>query len=198
MAGPADGRQASPTNPDKLISRFAAGTRRSRFIYGLHRTSRPNPLAQRVLTPTTQKAPELHFGPRYVAPAQRGPCSTSPAVCMPGHYRGFRPARPPWTVNPARAPALTRTPACGRIIGCAAGTACRSSDASVLTFLMTAVEPEQPSYLSHSDAAAAPVDSFPCRQTLIVSHRPQRLPSPPLSVPDSSIAFTKRGQHRDR
>jgi hypothetical protein len=24
------------------------------------------------------------------------------------------------------------------------------------------------------------------------------LPSPPLSVPDESIAFTERGQHRDR
>jgi hypothetical protein len=29
-------------------------------------------------------------------------------------------------------------------------------------------------------------------------HRPQSLPSPPLSVPDQSIAFTQRGQHRDR
>ena len=79
-----------------------------------------------------------------------------------------------------------------------ASPACRSSDASVLTALMTAVEPQQPGYLSHSDAAAAPVDRFPQRQTLILGHRPQRLPSAPLSVPDQSIAFTERGQHRDR
>ena len=44
------------------------------------------------------------------------------------------------------------------------GPACRSSDASVLTALMTAVEPQQPGYLSHSDAAAAPVDRLPQRQ----------------------------------
>jgi hypothetical protein len=63
---------------------------------------------------------------------------------------------------------------------------------------MIAVEPQQPGYLSHSEAAAAPLDRFPYRQTLIVTHRPQRLPSPPLSVPDQSITFTKRGQHDDR
>jgi hypothetical protein len=63
---------------------------------------------------------------------------------------------------------------------------------------MSVVEPQQSGYLSHSDAAAAPVDSFPYRQTLVVSHRPQRLASPPLSIPDQSIAFTKCGQHRDR
>ena len=73
-----------------------------------------------------------------------------------------------------------------------------SSDPSVSTALMTAVEPQQPGYLSHSDAAAAPVDRFPQRQTLMVSHRPQRLPSPLLSVPDQSIPFTKCGQHCDR
>jgi hypothetical protein len=67
----------------------------------------------------------------------------------------------------------------------------------VLTALMTALEPQQPGYLSHSDAAAAPVDRFPYRQTLIVGHRPQCLPSAPLRVPDESIAFGKRGQHRD-
>jgi hypothetical protein len=33
---------------------------------------------------------------------------------------------------------------------------------------------------------------------LVVGHRPQRLPSALLSVADESIAFTKRGQHRDR
>jgi hypothetical protein len=65
-----------------------------------------------------------------------------------------------------------------------AGPACRSSDASVLTALMSAVEPQQPGYLSPRDAAAAPLDRFPQRQTLIVSHRPQRLPSALLSVPD--------------
>jgi hypothetical protein len=59
-----------------------------------------------------------------------------------------------------------------------------SSDPSVSTALMTAIEAQQPGYLSHSDAAAAPLDRFPQRQTLIVSHRPQRLPSALLSVPD--------------
>jgi hypothetical protein len=63
---------------------------------------------------------------------------------------------------------------------------------------MTAVETQQPGYLSHGDAAAAPVDRFPQRQTLIVSHRPQRLPSALLSVPNQGIAFSKRGQHCDR
>ena len=63
---------------------------------------------------------------------------------------------------------------------------------------MTAVEAEQPGYRSHSDAAAAPVERFPHRQTLVVSHRPQRLPGPPLSIADQSIAFTECGQHRDR
>ena len=68
-----------------------------------------------------------------------------------------------------------------------------------LTALMTAVEPQQPCYLSHIDAtAAAPVDGVPYRQTLIVGHHPQRLPGAPLSVPDQSIAFTECGQHRDR
>jgi hypothetical protein len=62
---------------------------------------------------------------------------------------------------------------------------------------MSVVEPQQPSYLTHSDAAAAPVEHFPHRQTLIVSHSPQSLPSPPLSGPDQSIALTKRGQHRN-
>ena len=73
-----------------------------------------------------------------------------------------------------------------------------SSDSSVSTAQMSVVEPQQPGYLSHSDAAAAPIDRFPHRQTLIVSHRPQHLPSPPLSIPDQSIAFTECGQHRDR
>jgi len=63
---------------------------------------------------------------------------------------------------------------------------------------MSVVEPQQPGYLSHSDAAAAPVERFPQRQTLVVSHRPQRLPGSPLSIPDQSIAFTECGQHRDR
>jgi hypothetical protein len=64
------------------------------------------------------------------------------------------------------------------------GPACRSSDASVLTARVTALEPQQPGYLSHSDAAATPVDRFPYGQTLIFGHCPQRLPNPPLSVPD--------------
>jgi len=63
---------------------------------------------------------------------------------------------------------------------------------------MTALEPQQPGYLSHSDAAAAPLDGFTQRKTLVIGHPPQRLTSAPLSVPDEGIAFTKRGQHRDR
>jgi len=63
---------------------------------------------------------------------------------------------------------------------------------------MTAVEAQQPGYLSHSDAAAAPVDRLPQRQTLIVSHCPHRLRSAPLSVPNQSIAFTQRRQHHHR
>jgi hypothetical protein len=55
-----------------------------------------------------------------------------------------------------------------------------------LSAQVIAVEPQQSGYLSHSDAAAALVDRFPQRQTFIVSHRPQRLPSAPLSVPDDS------------
>jgi hypothetical protein len=74
----------------------------------------------------------------------------------------------------------------------------RASDASVTTALVSAVKPQQPVYLSHSEAAAAPVGRFPYRQTLVVGHRPQRLPSALLSVADESIAFTKRGQHHDR
>jgi hypothetical protein len=61
-----------------------------------------------------------------------------------------------------------------------------------------AAEPQQAAYLSHSDAAAAPVDRFPYGQTLILRHRPQGLPSAMLSVPDVSSALSKRGQHDDR
>ena len=53
---------------------------------------------------------------------------------------------------------------------------------------------EEPGYLSHRDAAATPVDHLPHRKTLIVSHRPQCLPSAPLSLPDESIAFSKRSE----
>jgi hypothetical protein len=63
---------------------------------------------------------------------------------------------------------------------------------SVSTALVIAIEPQQPAYLSHSDAAAAPVERLPHRQTLVVSHRPQRSPCPPLSIPKQSIAFTER------
>jgi hypothetical protein len=56
----------------------------------------------------------------------------------------------------------------------------------------------KPGHRSHGDAAAAPVERFPQRHTLVVSHRPQSLPSPPLRIPDQSIAFTQRGQHRNR
>jgi hypothetical protein len=98
-------------------------------------------------------------------------------------------ARPSQTSNAASAPARPNPSALWPI---------SSSDSSVSTALMTAVEAQQPGYLSHSDAAAAPVDRFPYRQTLVVSHRPQGLSSPPLSIPDQSIAFTECGQHRDR
>jgi hypothetical protein len=46
------------------------------------------------------------------------------------------------------------------------GLAWSSAGAFVSTALMTAVEPRQPGYLSHSDAATAPVDGFPDRQPL--------------------------------
>jgi hypothetical protein len=72
------------------------------------------------------------------------------------------------------------------------------SDASVLTALMKAVEPRQPGHLSHREAAATPIGRLTQRQALLVGHRPQSLPSPPLSVPDESVAFTERGQHCDR
>ena len=160
--------------------------------------ARPDALAQRILTPMPQ-TPELHFGRHCVAPARRGRCATSPAVCMPGddgglrlcvHHRGNPGTRISFDRN-SRSVAESCNAA-------PAGPACRSSDASVSTALMSAVEPQQPGYLSHSDAAAAPVDRFPQRQTLIVGHRPQRLPSALLSVPNRSIAFTERGQHGDR
>jgi hypothetical protein len=63
---------------------------------------------------------------------------------------------------------------------------------------MTAVKPQQPGYLSRREAAAAPVDCFPQRQAPVVGHCPQGLPSALFSVPDESIAFSKRGQHVDR
>ena len=96
---------------------------------------------------------------------------------------------PSQTVNAASAPARPNSSALWPI---------SSSDSSISTALMSIFEPQQPGHLSHSNAAAAPVDRFPYRQTLVVSHRPQRLPSPPLSIPDQSIAFTECSQHRDR
>jgi hypothetical protein len=45
--------------------------------------------------------------------------------------------------------------------------ACRSS---VSTALMTAVGPQQPDYLSHSDAAATPLDRLAQRKALLVGH----------------------------
>jgi hypothetical protein len=78
------------------------------------------------------------------------------------------------------------------------GTASRSFDVFVSTALMTAVGPQHPGYLSHTDAAAAPIDRLTQRQPFLLGHRPQRLPSAPLSVPDESIAFTERRQHRHR
>jgi hypothetical protein len=64
--------------------------------------------------------------------------------------------------------------------------------------LLAATKPQQPGYLSHGAAAAAPVDRFPQRQTLVLGHCPQRLRRAQLSRPDESIAFTKRCQHGDR
>jgi len=64
------------------------------------------------------------------------------------------------------------------------GRACRSSDASVSTALVIAVESQQPGYLSHSDAAAAPLDRLAQRKTFVIGHRPQRLPSAPLGILD--------------
>jgi hypothetical protein len=74
----------------------------------------------------------------------------------------------------------------------------RASDAPVTTALVSAVKPQQPVYLSHNAAAAAQSAASHTDKPLVVGHRPQRLPSALLSVPDESIAFTKRGQHRDR
>jgi hypothetical protein len=64
--------------------------------------------------------------------------------------------------------------------------------------MMKTVEPQQPGYLPHSEAVAAPMDRLTQRKALVVGHRPQSLPSAPLRVPDESIAFAERGQHRDR
>ena len=63
---------------------------------------------------------------------------------------------------------------------------------TVSTARVTAVEPQQPGYLSHRRAAAAPLGHISQRQTLILGHGSQRLPSAALSVPDESIAFTQR------
>jgi hypothetical protein len=63
---------------------------------------------------------------------------------------------------------------------------------------MKAIEPQQPGYLSHSETTTAPVDRLAQRKALVVGHRPQGLLSALLSVPDESIAFSKRGQHSDR
>src|SRR5215204_1097297 len=66
-------------------------------------------------------------------------------------------ARPSQTVNTASAPARPNSSALWPI---------SSSDSSVSTALMSVVEPQQPGYLAHSDAAAAPVERLPHRQTL--------------------------------
>jgi hypothetical protein len=107
--------------------------------------------------------------PFWASPRSAGPpgrCSTSPALCMPGHNRGLRHARPQQTVNLGTHISFDRN---SRTVAEScnsrpAGPARRSSDASVLTALMSVVEPQQPGYLSHSDAVAAPVDRFPYRQ----------------------------------
>ena len=52
-----------------------------------------------------------------------------------------------------------------------------------LTARVTALEPQQPGYLSRSDAAATPVDRSPYGQTLIFGHCPQRLPNPAAQRP---------------
>jgi hypothetical protein len=63
---------------------------------------------------------------------------------------------------------------------------------------MIAFDSQEPGYLSHSDAAAAPVDRFAQQKALVVGHCPQNLPSARLCVSDKRIAFTERGQRRDR
>ena len=63
---------------------------------------------------------------------------------------------------------------------------------------MTALESQQPGYLSHSDAAATPVDRFPYGQTLIFGHCPQRLPNPPLSVRTRASRSPSAVTRRDR
>jgi hypothetical protein len=68
----------------------------------------------------------------------------------------------------------------------------RASDASVTTALVSAVKPQQPVYLSHSEhqSAASHTDK-PSSSVILCAACPAR-----RSVPDESIAFTKRGQHR--
>jgi hypothetical protein len=39
---------------------------------------------------------------------------------------------------------------------------------------MSVVEPQQPDYLPHSDAAAAPAGGLASRRTLILGHRPHQ------------------------
>ena len=162
-----------------------------------HRIARPDPLAQRV----------SHRCPNAGTPLWASLHGTGPTRTVRHQSRSVHAQLGPWP--PTRASTTDGNPGTrisfdrnSRTVAESCkpppGPACRSSDASVSTALMTAVEPQQPGYLPHSDAAAAPVDRLPHRQTLIVSHRPQRLPSPPLSVPDQSIAFTERGQHGDR
>jgi hypothetical protein len=68
----------------------------------------------------------------------------------------------------------------------------------VSTALLTALKLQQPGYLPHCHAAATPDSRLTQGQILILGHRPQGLPSAPFGVPHQSIAFTERGQHRDR
>jgi hypothetical protein len=58
------------------------------------------------------------------------------------------------------------------IPGTVPAPACRSSDAAVSAALLAAAERSNQGYLSHSDAAAAPVGRFAQRKALILGHRP--------------------------
>ena len=141
-----------------------------------HRIGRPDPPAQRVLTPMPQN-PGGPFGRRCLALARRGRWAPHVlAVCMPSNCGGQRPR-----VSTIDSQSGTRIgfDLKARTVAesCNAATqpepACRSSDAAVLTAPTTAGEPQQPGYLSHSDAAAAPVDRFAYRQilTLVIVRR---------------------------
>ena len=142
-------RQASPANARQVVSRFAASTADPdsfttspvpRIPRPMRRIARPDPLVQRVLTPMPQNS-ETHFGCHCVPPSPQGRCATVPRWACPAMTAASG-SRVRQTVNPGTRISFDRTPAhCGRTPR-PAGPACRSSDASVLTALMSAVEPQ--------------------------------------------------------